>query len=160
MQNNNPDKSVEITCQLILEDPDRPSISVELLNGQSETIHIFDSPRMPYFIAREDGALLILFGVNPPDPEIDYGMIEIPLTRPLSPGESTSWQVELNGFHLKDHYQAEREPAALQGAVPVIVQVGWVAAAITPKDRFRTNIKKLLAWQNLAECAAGEVVFS
>ena len=152
-------RSVALSCQLNIEDPARPSVSVDLYNGSFETIHIFDSQRMPYFILQEDGALLVLFGVNPPDPNIDYFMIEIPLTRPVEPGETESWQVELAGFHLKDHYQAALAPADLHGAFPVIVQIGWGSTAIEPKDRFRTNINILLEWQNLAECAAGQVVF-
>jgi hypothetical protein len=151
--------TVALTCQLNLENPDQPSLSVDFCNGMPETIHVIDSPRLPYFILREDGSLLILFGVNPPDPDIDYGMIEIPLTRPLPPGESVSWQVDLVDFHLKDHYQAAWEPAELHGPVPVVVQVGWGATAIDPKVRSRTNINTLLDWQNLTECAAGEVVF-
>lgn len=151
---------VELFCQLEAGTSDRSSLSIELINGLTETIHIFDSPRMPYFLLREDDSLLILLGVNPPDPEIDYGMIEIPLTRPLLPGESATWRVEMAGFHLKDHYQAEREPAEFQGTIPVTVQVGWGATAIAPEDRLRTNIYTLLEWQQLAECAAGEVVFA
>ncbi|MGB3716166.1 MAG: hypothetical protein WA996_17210 [Candidatus Promineifilaceae bacterium] len=151
--------TVALTCHLNLENPDRPSLSVDFFNGLPEVIHLFDSPRLPYFILREDGSLLILFGVNPPDPDIDYSMIEIPLTRPLPPGESVAWQVDLVDFHLKDHYQAAWEPAELHGPTPVAVQVGWGLTAIEPEDRSRTNINTLLEWQNLAECTAGEFVF-
>jgi hypothetical protein len=66
---------------------------------------------------------------------------------------------DLAGIHLKDHYQAAWEPAELHGAIPVVVQVGWGATAIEPEDRFQTHINTLLEWQELAECAAGEVVF-
>jgi hypothetical protein len=154
----NQNGTVALTCQLNLENPDRPSLVVDFYNSLPETIHLFDSPRMPYFILREDRSLLILFGVNPPDPAIDYGMIEIPLTQPLPPGETLSWKVDLVAFHLKDHYQAAWEPVELHGPTPVVVQVGWGPTAIEPKDRFRTNINTLLDWQNLAECTAGEFV--
>jgi len=155
----NPNETVKLTCQLDQQNPNRPSLSIALFNSLSETVHIFDSPRMPYFIRQEDGSLLVLIGVNPPDPEIDYGMIEIPLTRPVLPGESVSWMVDLAGIHLKDHYQAAWEPAELQGTIPVVVQVGWGTTAIEPEDRFQTQINALLEWQKLVECAAGEVVF-
>ena len=111
-------QQIDLTCVIDRDQPDRPSLSIELFNGLSETIHIFDSPRMPYFILQDDGTLLILHGVHAPNPEIDYGMIEIPLTRPLQPGASVSWQIDLVPLNLKNHYEAEREPADIHGPGP------------------------------------------
>ena len=66
---------------------DGASLHVRIENDSDATVHIFDSARMPYFIL-DDADLLVLFGVNAPDPEVDYFMVEIPTTRPLDPGES------------------------------------------------------------------------
>jgi hypothetical protein len=150
---------VELSCAQNSVDPKRPYILVRLHNRTPETIHIFNSPRLPYFILQEDGSLLLLFGVHPPDPEIDYGMIEIPITRPLFPGETACWQVSLTLVVLRDHYEAALEPAGLLGSIRVVVQAGWGATPITPEQRHQTNIYELLAWQKLVSCQMGEVTF-
>ena len=160
MADNDIDQRVELTCSIDSGQEDQKVITVKLQNNLDETIHIFDSPRMPYYILQDDGSLVILFGVNEPDPDKDYAMIEIPLTRPIEPGASASWEVSLDSIYLKDHYESDREPADLQSPIEVVIQVGWGTSPIEPKDRFRTNINMLLAWQKLTECVFEEVILN
>src|SRR5262245_35858395 len=47
-------------------------------NRGTAEVHLFDSRRMPYLIARPDGGLLVLHGVHPPAPNKNYNAIEVP----------------------------------------------------------------------------------
>ncbi|MEA2232210.1 MAG: hypothetical protein QOD83_2026 [Solirubrobacteraceae bacterium] len=71
------------------------ALHVRIENQSDRTVHVFKSDRMPYLIVDGDG-LLVLYGVNPPNPDVDYYAIEIPTTRPLASGEA----IESSERHL------------------------------------------------------------
>ena len=85
--------------------------SVRIENRSDRAVHVLDGDRMPYLIA-DDGGLLVLYGVTPPDPEVDYYGVEIPTTRPLEPGAAIEHEVGLSPLYLSDHYETRREPTA------------------------------------------------
>lgn len=141
--------SVELVYQDDIEAGQRV-IELQIRNDSPATVHIFDSPRMPYRILQDDGTLLILHGVNPPDPGKFYYGIEIPLTRPLEAGDAVSFAVNLNQLYLADHYESHREPTPLRGQITVIGQLGWGVTPIVAADRPRMSIQRLLTWQSLS----------
>jgi hypothetical protein len=135
--------------------PSGEAVDVRVTNRSDATVHLLDGERMPYLLRAEGGGLLVLFGVNPPDPDLDYLGIEIPPTRPLEPGSELRHHVALRPLVLRDHYSREREPLPLHGEVTVRCEVGWGESAITPHA---TSITGLLEWQRLARSQPVEVV--
>jgi hypothetical protein len=135
------------------------AVRVRVVNVSGQDVHIFDSPRMPYLIREQGGTLLVLYGVNPPDPELDYFGIEIPLTRPLAAGEVVEHEVSLGSSTLHDHYEADREPTELHGTVTVLCEVGWLERPIAAEERDRWSITTLLEEQRLAHAEAAQVEF-
>ena len=125
-------------------------LQLDVENTASDTLHIFDSARMPYLILQADGSLLVLHGVHAPDPDIDYPLIEIPLTQPLAPGAPWQASVPLSPLVLADHYAASRSGTVLAGPVTVHFQLAWGTTPILHADHVRLSIAELLAWQNLA----------
>ena len=137
----------------------RARLEVRIENRSERTVHVFDSERMPYFIA-DDAGLLVLYGVNPPDPDTDYYGIEIPTTRPLAAGAAVDHDVSLDPLFLRDHYETAREPLALRGTVRVRCEVGWGETPIEPSERHLYSIESVLAWQRLAAAPPVEVELS
>lgn len=152
-------KPLEISCSSMINDVGQPLVRYQLKNISETTIHIFDSPRMPYLLRQEDGSLLVLQGVNPPDPDIDYYAIEIPVTRPVQPGEVVIYEVSLMPLYLKDHYETQRTPTELNGFVTVRCQVGWGERPILASERHKMSINSLLEWQHITEAEPIEVTF-
>lgn len=148
---------VQVTCEPA--GRARVRVRVRVVNGSDLEVHLFDSPRMPYLIREEDGTLLVLYGVNPPDPELDYFGIEIPLTKPLPAGESVEYEVRLSPLNLHDHYEADREATELHGTLTVRCEVGWTERPITAEERQRWSITTLLEAQHLARSEAVQVEF-
>lgn len=148
---------IQVVCSSILNEEGQPSVRYQIENISDSTIHIFDSPRMPYLLQQEDGSLIVLHGVNPPDPDIDYYGIEIPITQPVEPGEVVSYEVSLQPLYLKDHYETQREPTELHGSVTVHCQVGWGGTPILASERHKKSINFLLDWQNITEAEPTEV---
>jgi hypothetical protein len=136
----------------------RARLRVRIENRSESTVHILDSERLPYFISDDDG-LLVLYGVNPPDPDTDYYGVEIPTTRPLEPGETVEYEVSLDPLFLRDHYETEMEPTTLGGTVTVRCEVGWGDTPIVPAERHLYSIESVLAWQKLASAPPVQVEF-
>ena len=126
----------------------RARLQVRIENRSENPVHVFDSERMPYFIQDDD--LLVLYGVNPPDPDVDYYGVEIPTTRPLAPGGTIEHEVSLDPLILRDHYETARTPTALSGTVTVRCEVGWGETPIEPAERHLYSIESVIAWQRLA----------
>ena len=142
---------IQVICSSITNDAGQPSVRYQIENISDSTIYIFDSPRMPYVLLQEDGWLVVLHGVNPPDPEIDYYGIEIPTTKPVEPGEIVSYEVNFVPLYLKDHYETQRTPTELHGSVTVRCQVGWGETPILASERHKISINSLLEWQHITE---------
>lgn len=138
-------------------------VRVVIENVSDDTLHIFDSWRMPYLL-EENGDLLILYGVNPPDPNTDYYMIEIPPTRALPPGERIELEVSLTPLRLGHYYSLPRErnsAVTRHGTVTVQCAVGWGVTPIlpAPEEQQVHNINQLIAWQRLSRAAPVQVQF-
>jgi len=158
-----PIEPLRVSCTPATGDDGAIVARVTVENVSVDTLHIFDSERMPY-VLDQDGDLLILYGVNPPDPNMEYLFIEIPLTRPLPPGEQVELEVSLTPPRLGDHYSLprERNPVVTrQGAVTVQCEVGWGRTPILPrkKEQHVRNITQLMAWQQLSRAEPMEIQF-
>lgn len=149
---------VALSCSIQAEGAQR-TLNFEVRNTSDAAIHVFDSDRMPYRILEADGTLLVLNGVNAPDPNVDYNFIEIPLTQELAPGASLAGQVELTPLLLADHYEKQRTPTEMNGSVQVKFQYAWGLTPITKLDRIQLSVTQVLEWQNLAEGSALTVDF-
>jgi hypothetical protein len=136
--------SVQVRCTPVVD-----GVDVRITNEGDEGVHLLDGERMPYLL-RTDDALVVLFGVNPPDPDLDYLGIDIPLTRPLPAGGVEEHRVTLRPLWLRDHYSSERDPVPLHGAVDVRCEVGWGRTPITAERAREMSITSLLEWQRLA----------
>ena len=148
----------DIQCSARTADDGRVVVHYEIRNTGAEPIHLLDSKRLPYQLS--DGSILvILHGVNPPDPNRLYNMIEIPSTRPLAPGERIVGEQVLPVTVLRDHYGEQPAPEALRhGTIQVRCDVGWGTTPITAALRRGMSIQQLLAWQQITRSGALEVV--
>ena len=158
-----PTEPLRISCTPSTGEAGELTVRVVIENVSDGTLHIFDSPRMPYLL-EEDGDLVILYGVNPPDPNVDYFVIEIPPTQALAPGERVEDTVSLRPLHLGDHYGLPRErnsPVTRHGAITVHCAVGWGDTPIlpAPEEQDVRNINELLAWQQLSRAEPIQVEF-
>lgn len=149
----------EIQCSTAPGDDGRVVVRYQVHNAGSQTLYLLDGKHMPYQIVAADGTLQILHGVNPPDPDKLYNLIEIPLTRLLGPGESFAGEAALPVKMLRDHYGERPAPAGLlHGTIRVRCEVGWGTTAITAAERNRMSIQQLLAWQQLVDSGPFDVV--
>jgi hypothetical protein len=151
---------LKVVCSSIINESGKLGIKYEIKNVTDETVYIFDSQRMPYILLQEEGSLLILYGINSPDPDIDYPLIEIPITKPIHPGESVKYEVSLKPLYLRDHYQKQTTATELQGLVKVDLQIGWGTTPILPSDRHNISINQLLEWQHISKAQTMEIDFS
>lgn len=148
----------EIHCSATPAQDGRVVIRYEIHNAGTDPIHLIDGKRLPYQIV--DGTtLVILHGVNPPDPDRLYNMIEIPLTRLLASGERVTGEQTLPMKTLRDHYGEQAAPATLlHGTIQVRCDVGWSTTPITAASRRGMSIQQLLAWQQVASFGPFPVV--
>jgi hypothetical protein len=154
---------IRVSCEPTQGEGGALALSVVIENVSGEPLHIFESGRMPYLLEEGDD-LVILYGVNPPDPNVDYFAIEIPPTQALPPGEWVEDAVSLTPLYLGDHYGLPRErnsPVTRQGAVTVRCEVGWGETPIlpAPEEEDVRNINDLLAWQQISRSEPVEVRF-
>lgn len=145
---------LEVSCSTNQNADNEVILDLQIQNVSNKTVHILDGRFMPYRILQDDGSLLILQGVTPPDPRIRYFAIEIPPSRPVAPEEIVSYQVKLKPLYLEDHYDYQSKPTDLQGLVKVRCQVAWNEEPVSDKIR---AINTLLDWQNLTSPTTIEV---
>lgn len=138
--------SLQLTCEAA----GPTSVRVRAVNQSDVEVHVFDSERMPYLIQPATGELLISYAVTPPDPDVDYYFIEIPMTRPLPPGEAVEHAVEVRSVVLHDHYESDRSATRLEGSLLVRCEFGFTLTPITEADRAQIAIDSLLAMQQTA----------
>ncbi len=155
--------ATRVVCTPLTGDGGEVTVRVIIENVSDSALHIFDSWRMPYLL-EQDGDLLILYGVDPPDPNMNYFMIEIPATKILPPGEQVEIQVGLTPLCLGNHYSLprERNPAVTKhGAVIVHCEVGWGRTPIlsSPEEQNVLNINQLMAWQEISRAEPVQVQF-
>ncbi len=142
---------LQVSCSSTQDANGEVTLHYQIKNMSNATVHVFDSQRMPYLIMQDDKSLLVLHGVNPPDPEVDYYSIEIPITRPVEPEEVVSYQVRLTPLYVSDHYERHTTPTNLHGLVAVHCQVGWGETPILISEQHKKSINFLLNWQHLAK---------
>jgi len=131
---------------------DGATLHVRIENDSDTTAHVLDGERMPYVI-RDDDGLLVLFGVNPPDPDTDYYMVEIPTTRPLEAGEAVEHDVVLDPVPFHDHYTYDTDEVPLERPVTVRCEVGWGDTPILAAEQHLYSIESVIAWQQLTAAA-------
>lgn len=153
---------IQVVCTPTTHDEGEVVVQVQIKNTSDATLHIFDSARMPYVLLQKDGALLILYGANPPDPNIDYFMIEIPITKPLAPGAVIEDEVSLTPLYLGHHYGLDRHrsrPTVKHGTTTVYCEVGWGETPILShkEEKNVRNITQLLEWQHSTQAEAIQV---
>ena len=103
----------------------RTVVRYQARNLSRSTIYITDERRMPYEVIR-DGVLVVLQGVNAPDPKVMYELYRVPRVRPLKPGEVFHGEAELGQLALLDHYGGGPSPAEFKhGKIRVACSVGW-----------------------------------
>ncbi len=141
----------EIRCAAEPTSDGRIIVRYQIRNVGLETIHILDGRHMPYQLALDPTTLVILHGVNPPEPGKLYNMIDIPLTRPLAAGQRFGGEVVLPTGTLRDHFRRHPIPASLaHGTIQVRCEVGWGVSPITAANRLQMTMPRLLAWQQIA----------
>ena len=149
----------EIHCAAARTDEGVVIIRYHIRNAGTATIHILDGRRMPYQIARDPNTLIVLQGVNPPDPPgALYELPEIPLTRPLASGEVFTGEVALPTKMLRDHHTGLRPtpPTLLHGTIHIRCEAGWGATPITAREHM--TMSELFAWQQLTGYGPFDVV--
>ncbi len=158
-----PADPLRVSCTPVIGDDGVLAVRVVIENVSDDTLHIFDSQRMPYLLEENDD-LLILYGVNSLDPNVDIFMVEIPTTQALPSGERLEDEVSLTPLRLGGHYSLprERNPAVKRhGAVTVQCAVGWSYTPILPQQEEQSvhNLQQLLEWQHLSRAEAIQVQF-
>ncbi len=150
---------IQVVCSSTTRAEGEVVVQVQIKNVSDATLHLFDSARMPYVLLQADESLLILYGVNPPDPNKDYFTIEIPITRPLAPGAVIENEVSLTPLYLGHHYGLARQrsrPTVKHGTTTVYCEVGWGKTPILPakEEKSVRNISQLLEWQHTTQAEA------
>jgi hypothetical protein len=137
----------EIRCAAAQGKDGRPIVRFKVRNVGTETIHILAGRGMPYELARDSNMLVILQGVNKPEPGVIYELQPIPPTRPLAPGAGLAWDVPVGEKMLPDHYLLRPAPASLlHGMIHVRCEVGWGAIPTRPGQM---SLDELFAWQRI-----------
>jgi hypothetical protein len=99
-------------------------------------------------LARDPHTLVIMQGVNRPDPNTIYEMLPIALTRPLAPGEVLTREVALPPKMLRDQFDVyPTPPSLLHGAIQIVCEAGWGTTAITNRDQM--SIRDFYMWQSM-----------
>lgn len=147
----------EIRCAEARADGGQSLIRYEIRNVGSETIYIPDGRQMPYVLARDPDTLVIMQGVNRPDPNTIYEMLPIALTRPLAPGDVLTREVALPPKMLRDQFDVHpTPPSLLHGAIQISCEAGWGTTAITKRDQM--SIHDFYVWQNTVAVGPFQVI--
>jgi hypothetical protein len=149
--------ALSVTCRIARQDDNEVYIAVEAVNRRDHEIHIIDSDKLPYLLREPDGTVLALYGVNAPDPELDYYGIDIPLTRPLGPGGRFESEFRLIPLVLRDHYSFSSKATPVQGTLRLVCRLAYGRTAIDQARRNNMAINALMEWQQWVEAPALEV---
>jgi len=123
---------------------------IEATNVGRTTVHVFDSDQMPYLLQDRD-ALVVLYGMHEPPANLDYWGIEIPLTKPLAPGEVVRGAVSLDPLWVHSHYGAGDPFVGLAHPTRIRTVVGWGNLPLDDVALASTNVHLVCReWQRLA----------
>jgi hypothetical protein len=150
---------LEVTCTLDRDSAGRLRLQYRMRNTSRETIHVFDSARMPYTGYIESGTLMVTHGFYLPPTDSWVGRIPIRPTRALGPGASLARAVSLEPLILRDHYETDDKPKTLSGRWSIYCQAGWFPRAILSSEIDHIDILELLDLQHAAEAPPLEVIF-
>ena len=101
-------------------DRSKTNLRVRLKNVGTETCYLIIYDPAPD-VTVEDSLIDFLWGVQPPDPDMDgYGFL-VPDAKPLLPGEQLKWDVPLQPDLGGKHYYDGR----LSGTYTITCKVGW-----------------------------------
>jgi len=158
-----PTEALQVICTPLTGDGGAVAVRVAIENVSDDVLYILNTWRMPYLLEK-DGDLVILYGVNPPDPNVEYFMIEIPTTQRLPPRARVENEVSLTPLRLGDHYGLPRErnsPVTRHGAATVRCEVGWGRTPIlsSPEEQNVRNINQLIGWQQISQAEPVQVQF-
>ena len=129
---------------------DGASCWIEATNVGPTTVHVFDSDQMPYLLQDRD-ALVVLYGMHEPPANLDYWGIEIPLTKPLAPGEVVRGAVSLDPLWVHSHYGAGDPFVGLAHPTRIRTVVGWGNLPLDDVALASTNVHLVCReWQRLA----------
>lgn len=142
-----PPLPLDISCSLVQKAADAVFISVEATNNSEQTLHMIASvssnKKQPYVMMNE-GALEVIFGINEPDPDIDYFGVEIPFTRPLGPGEVYKEEVQIIPLTQREHFGYDQEVTPLRGDVRVVCRFAVLRAPIEASQRHTLSLQQVL----------------
>jgi len=139
--------AVELTCSQAV---GAPAVRCEARNVSQQTVHVFESKRMPYLLLEGDG-LVLLFGVHEAPPLKSFNMVEIPVTRPLAPGETLRFERVVDPLVLANHYETVATPAHFAGEHRLVGRVGWLSEPVTREMVHQIAMPWLLARQQTAD---------
>lgn len=122
------------------------TLHLDAVNRSPAPVHVLASERLPYVLF-ENGRAVVLYGVNDPDPDLDYYGIEIPLTRPLAPGEHLVAAATIVPLVPRHHYEAKQAPVALPAELEILCKLAYSETPIDEARRDAMAIHVLLAWQ-------------
>jgi hypothetical protein len=146
----------EVACTAASTADGRSIVRYQIRNIGPTTIYVLDGYRMPYQLARDANTLVILQGVNPPEPNVLYELPEIPPARPLPSGAVLAREVALGETLLRNHFDVKLAPTTLlHRTVHVRCEVGWGS---TPLDTEHTSLRQLFTWQHITGYGPFDVV--
>jgi hypothetical protein len=134
-------------------------VTVTGRNTSAITVHVFDSPRLPYLMCDEAGVLTVLHGINPPPEDLDLYGFEVLLTRPLASGESVAVTKSLSPLILSNHYGADPKPTDAHGEMPIRGAMAWLSEPVLPAERHLWSLERLLDAQHLVATPDQKVTF-
>lgn len=150
--------STPLQLGCMLDSADHPVLRCEMTNTLDHTVHVFDSARMPYLWQDDDGELVVLHGVHGPLSLTNYNIVEIPVTRPLAPGERFSFVAELDSHLLPNHYEEVPRPTELRGECVVSARLGVLSAAVSQEQVSELGMAELLERQQVIAAQSIRVV--
>lgn len=155
------DQPIDVQCLLITQNATQVVIELHIENKSQKTYNLINSDRLPYLIPQDNNTLLILYGINPPDPHRLYPIIEIPVTKELAPGDNIKKTIQIYPARFENHYGILHQQIAYHGPVTLHCQVGWGETPIKPRKEEKNirNINQLLEWQHLTEAQPIQIEF-
>lgn len=146
----------EVSCTAEQEPGGRTVVHYQVRNIGRNPVYVADSSRMPYEVVRDD-VLVVLHGVNAPEPGRIYEIYTLPKIKAVMPGEIVRGEAELGKAMLRDHFHLEPAPTKfLHGKIRVACAIGWGATPIARPDR--TPFAGYMTWQHITKVEPFEVV--
>ncbi|WP_152629700.1 hypothetical protein [Haliangium ochraceum] len=143
------------SCELRIESRTEQAIRLTAVfhNRSDAPAHLLRTERMPY-VAVDGGVLRVRWSIEPPDPDKNYGMLEIPLTDEVAAGAKLTRTATLPlPLHLSAHLDG---PTPYAGDMPgdAVAEFGVSERRIDASQRHTLNYPKLAAEQRVCRSPA------